>query len=359
MRSAGLDYATGQATNPGHNDNVSIVEFNCQTNSFPPTYTYSPTPTSTTEHVINMATPFANDLSVGDMDNDGIADVLAMVDDVVEMSRMSHLQAPALGQVQQKLHLVRAAYTLTAADLNGDQEPDFIVPSLAEAEVSTDSTGATTNNYLLTAPTSIQITLSDGNGGHLSPLSYAAGLRPHIAEVGQLVGSQNSPLDVVIAHKNWGFGGWSDNLGWEGQYDTLSIIEMDNQDLAVSGLEISPVDRYIGIVGEGNRNLNITVTNTGMSVLNGLTADLDVELKIVDETNSTNQTVYSNDWDLPEDLQGVVQAVHGNILTMLTNHRIIGRNKRPYHLEITLKRLNRPGLLIISIQPILCGLVKQ
>ena len=84
LRSAGLDYATGQATNPGHNDNVSIVEFNCQTNSFPPTYTYSPTPTSTTEHVINMATPFANDLSVGDMDNDGIADVLAMVDDVVE-----------------------------------------------------------------------------------------------------------------------------------------------------------------------------------------------------------------------------------------------------------------------------------
>ena len=305
LRSGGLDYATGQPTNPGHSDNVSIVEFNCQTNSFPPTYTYSPTPTSTTEHVINMATPRASDLSVADLDNDGIADVLAMVDDVVE--NVTYVTSTGSGSWSSPVKAPfgsYAAFTLTATDLNGDQEPDFIVPSLAEAEVSTDSTGVSSNRYLLTAPTSIQITLSDGNGGHLSPLSYAAGLRPHVAEVGQLVGPSNSALDIVVAHKNWGFGGWSDNLGWEGQYDTLSIIEMDNQDLSVSGLEINPVDRYIGIVGEGNRNLNITVTNTGMSVLNGLTADLNVELKIVDQLNSTNQTVYSNDWDLPEDISG-------------------------------------------------------
>ena len=305
LRSAGLDYATGQTTNPGHNDNVSIVEFNCQTNSFPPTYTYSPTPTSTSEHVINMQTPFSNDLAVADVDGDGVADVLAMVDDVVE--NITYVTASSSGSWSNPSKVPfgpYAAYTLTVADLNGDQEPDFIVPSLAEAEVSTDSTGASTNNYLLTAPTSIQITLSDGSGAHLSPLSYAAGLRPHTAEVGQLVGSSTSPLDVVVAHKNWGFGGWSDNLGWEGQYDTISIIEMDNQDLSVSGLDINPVDRYIGIVGEGTRDLNVTVTNTGMSVLNGLTANLDVELKIVDEQNSTNQTVYSNNWDLPEDASG-------------------------------------------------------
>ena len=34
------------------------------------------------------------------------------------------------------------------------------------------------------------------------------------------------------------------------------------------------------------------------------TADLNVELKIVDEANSTNNTVYANDWDSPEDKTG-------------------------------------------------------
>ena len=153
-------------------------------------------------------------------------------------------------------------------------------------------------------PSTIQVTLSDGNGGHLNPLSYAAGRRPHVAEVGQLAGASNSAPDIVVGHKNWNFGGWRDNLGWDGQYDTISVIEMDNKDLSVSGIEIDPVDRYFGFVGEGNRNINVTVTNTGMDVLNGQSAQLDVELKIVDELNSTNQTVYAMDWDNPENKAG-------------------------------------------------------
>ena len=64
---------------------------------------------------------------------------------------------------------------------------------------------------------------------------------------------------------------------------------MDNKDLSVTGLEISPVDRLFGIAGEGTRDLNVTVTNTGMDILNGQSATLDVELKIVDEANSTTQ----------------------------------------------------------------------
>jgi len=42
------------------------------------------------------------------------------------------------------------------------------------------------------------------------------------------------------------------------------------------------------------------VTNTGMDVLNGQQATLDVELKIVDAPNSSNTTVYEMDWDAPE-----------------------------------------------------------
>jgi len=72
---------------------------------------------------------------------------------------------------------------------------------------------------------------------------------------------------------------------------------MDNRDLAVTGLDISPVDRFFGVVGEGTRDLNVTVTNTGMDTLNGQSATLDVVLKEVDEVNSSNTTVYANDWD--------------------------------------------------------------
>ena len=75
---------------------------------------------------------------------------------------------------------------------------------------------------------------------------------------------------------------------------------MDNQDLSVSDIDISPVDEFFGIVGEGTRDIEVTVTNTGMNVLNGQQATLDVELQVVDSANSTNTTVYEMDWDAPE-----------------------------------------------------------
>ena len=44
LRSSGVDYSTGQTTNPGNDDNVSIIEFNClapaSTPGYPTTYTY-------------------------------------------------------------------------------------------------------------------------------------------------------------------------------------------------------------------------------------------------------------------------------------------------------------------------------
>ena len=303
LRSEGLDYATGQVTNPGKDDNVSIVEFNCQTNSFPLTYTFSTTPTSTNEHVINMDTPTSQAIAVADIDEDGVADVLALNDEnLLNVTYVTSTTSGSWSTPQTAYFGPYISWSLTIADLNGDLEPDFINPTIAFQQQSTDSAGGTTNNFFLNFPTSIQVTLSDGNGGHLSPLSYAAGRRPHTAEVGQLAGGSNSAPDIVVAHKNWRFGGWRDNFGWDGQYDTITVIEMDNRDLSVSGIEISPVDRYVGAVGEGLRELNVTVTNTGMDVLNGQTATLDVELKVVDEANSTNQTVYANDWDTPENL---------------------------------------------------------
>ena len=241
-----------------------------------------------------MDTPTSQAIAVADIDEDGVADVLALNDEnLLNVTYVTSSSSGTWSTPQTAYFGPYISWSLTIADLNGDLEPDFINPTIAYQQQSTDSAGGTTNNFFLNFPTSIQVTLSDGNGGHLNPLSYAAGRRPHTAEVGQLAGGSNSAPDIVVAHKNWRFGGWRDNFGWDGQYDTITVIEMDNRDLSVSGIEISPVDRYVGAVGEGSRELNVTVTNTGMDVLNGQSATLDVELKIVDEANSTNQTVYA------------------------------------------------------------------
>ena len=180
LRSEGLDYATGQVTNPGHDDNVSIVEFNCQTNSFPLTYTFSTTPTSTSEHVINMATVTSQDLDVADIDGDGVADVLALNDEnVVNVTYVTSSASGTWSNPQTTYFGPYISWSITIADLNGDSEPDFINPTIAYQQNSTDSAGGTSSNFFLNYPTSIQVTLSDGSGGHLSPLSYAALVADH------------------------------------------------------------------------------------------------------------------------------------------------------------------------------------
>ena len=218
-----------------------------------------------------MQTVSSQVISVADMDGDKVIDVLALNDENIE--NVTYVTSSAVGtwgNPQLAYFGPYISWSLTVTDLNGDNEPDFINPTIAYQQNSTDSAGGTSSSFFLNFPSTIQVTLSDGNGGHLNPLSYAAGRRPHVAEVGQMAGAVNSAPDIVVGHKNWGFGGWRDNLGWDGQYDTISVIEMDNKDLSVSGIEIDPVDRYFGFVGEGNRNINVSVTNTGMDVLNAV-----------------------------------------------------------------------------------------
>ena len=52
----GVDYSTGQVTNPGNDDNMTIIEFSCLTNTYPATYTFSATNPPPNSHVINMNT---------------------------------------------------------------------------------------------------------------------------------------------------------------------------------------------------------------------------------------------------------------------------------------------------------------
>ena len=303
VRSEGVDYITGAATNPGKSDNVTVVEFNCLTNTFPGAVTWSSTG-SAGLHVHALGPEFGG-FDIGDIDNDGIIDVVAMND--------ANTENVTYATITQSTHTYSTsktvyfgpyiAWEVTVGELNGDGEPDFVHAAKFKQSNSTSSTGDTTTNYYLNLPTSVQVTLSNGAGGHMNPLEYFGAMRPTTVAIGQVIGGPNSAPDLIVGHGSYDQFTYDDNFGWDGSYDRIVVIEMDNKDLAVSSIDISPTDAYVGLLGEGTREVEVTVTNTGMDILNGQ-ATLDVEIKEVDETASSNVTVYAMDWDNPEDKTG-------------------------------------------------------
>ncbi len=302
LRGEGVDYSTGTTTNPGNSDNVTIVEYSCTgVATTPGSYPADITTQSANPTIIQFGVVGSRDFDIADIGGNGYVDTIAMMDGNAEnVTFMIASAQGTFGNAQMAYFGPYISYAMAVDDLNGDGEPDFVNPTIAYQENTTDSAGGTESGFYLNYPTTIQVTLSDGNGGHVSPLSYPASRRPSTVAVGDLQGGSSSAPDLAVGHTNYAFGGWRDNLGWGGQYDTITVIEMDNKDMAVSDLEISPTDRTFGFVGEGTRDINVTVTNTGMDTLNGQTADLDLVLKVVDEANSTNSSVYSNDWDSAE-----------------------------------------------------------
>ena len=308
VRAEGVDYLSGAATNPGKSDNVTVLEFDCQTNSFPATFTWTTTGgqvgTGSQLHVHALGPEFGG-FDIGDIDDDGIIDVVAMNDENTEnVSYATITQSThTFSQTKTVYFGPYIAWEVTVGELNGDGEPDFVHAAKFKQSNSTSSTGDTTTNYYLNLPTSVQVTLSNGNGGHMNPLEYFGAMRPTTVAIGQVIGGPNSAPDLIVGHGAYDQFTYDDNFGWDGSYDRIVVIEMDNKDLAVSGIDISPTDAYIGALGEGNRKVEVTVTNTGMDILNGQ-ATLDVEIKEVDESASTNVTVYAMDWDNPEDKSG-------------------------------------------------------
>ena len=242
---------------------------------------------------------------IGDMDEDGIIDVVAINDANTEnVSYATITQSThTFSQTKTVYFGPYIAWEVTVAELNGDGEPDFVHAAKFRQSNSTSSTGDTTSTYYLNLPTSVQVTLSNGAGGHMNPLEYFGAMRPTTVTVGQVIGGPNSAPDLIVGHGAYDQFTYDDNFGWDGSYDRIVVIEMDNKDLAVDSIDISPTDAYVGALGEGTREVEVTVTNTGMDILNGQ-ATVDVEIKEVDEAASSNVTVYAMDWDTPEDRSG-------------------------------------------------------
>ena len=311
VRAEGIDYPSNTVTVPGNSDNVTVIEFDCNSNKFPDSFTWASTGGQGTgvgytgaAHNHQLGSPFGG-FDIGDMDDDGVIDVVAINDGNTEnvsyatITQSTHTYSPT----KTVYFGPYIAWEVTVAELNGDGEPDFVHAAKFRQSNSTSSTGETTSTFYLELPTSVQVTLSNGGGGHMNPLEYFGAMRPTAVTVGQVIGGPNSAPDLVVGHGAYDQLAYDDNFGWDGSYDRIVVIEMDNRDLAVSDIDISPTDAYLGEVGEGTREVKVTVTNTGMDILNGQ-ASLDVEIKEVDESASSNVTVYKMDWDNPEDRSG-------------------------------------------------------
>ena len=84
LRSEGVDYSTGQSTNPGNSDNLSIIEYSCLTNTYPATYSFNTATPQTGTSIINMNVEFANDFDIADIDGNGEIDAMVLNDGNVE-----------------------------------------------------------------------------------------------------------------------------------------------------------------------------------------------------------------------------------------------------------------------------------
>ena len=308
LRSYGIDYTTGQLTNPGTGDNVTVVEFDCTLagGRFPIDATSQTSGSSTNNPVeVNLNTDYGS-FAIKDIDEDGFIDTVAMTDENSQnITFVSRTGTGPWSAVQEEYFGPYVAFSVSISELNNDGKPDFIVPTLLEGFEYTSSSGQQGTEYYFDTISSVQVVLSKTNG-YKAPLSYDVGTRASFATVDQFVGSPNSAPDIVVGYTDYSWGNpyyWAESRGWNGQYDHITIIEMDYKDLALEDIEIGPTDKYYGIVGEGTRDVNLTLVNGGMEELTG-TFDLGLTIDEINQASSANTTVYANTFDDSEESGG-------------------------------------------------------
>ena len=82
LRGYGVDYATGSVTNPGNNDNITVIEYDCQLQNYPASYSAGTNQANTHNH--QMGTVFTRDISIADVSGNGYIDTLAVHDEASE-----------------------------------------------------------------------------------------------------------------------------------------------------------------------------------------------------------------------------------------------------------------------------------
>jgi len=138
LRSEGLDYSTGQVTNPGNDDNISIIEYDCLSQNYPATYSFGTNQVNT--HTFQFGSIGTSDFAIADVAGVGYIDTMAIIDGGVE--NLSYTMASSQGTwgtPQQAYFGPYISWAIAVEDLNGDSEPDFVNPTIAYQQNTSDS----------------------------------------------------------------------------------------------------------------------------------------------------------------------------------------------------------------------------
>lgn len=311
----GFNAATGFAD--GDWDNVSIVEFDCTLDTF------SAWNDPSKEHTIKLNSE-SGTFDIADEDSDGKIDVMAITNlTTVVLQSCAAAPCPAQGNWQQIAvspsigSFVPASVELQ--DVNQDGSIDMVVPTTSSITSLTGASGNEVTSYSmdnLEELNTVQIILSDGSGGFHQPQSMPVGRRPTMVLVGQFAGGPTSALDLAIGNRDYTYrysngalhidskGCAFDPLNPQlngfgcGNLDAISVVQLDNEDIGISGMTVSPAsfnpDSGRMTIGEGTREVNVTVQNTGLDTISG-SVDIDVSVKEI--TGGTDTIVYSNDYE--------------------------------------------------------------
>jgi hypothetical protein len=304
-------YNAGVGYSSGTYDNMTVLEYDCVTGQYP--NPMDPTGSGTihdfeldAEHDYPM---YGLDIADSTPDDDvNEIDIIAAVDGIT--GNVSYATKTTSGWDTQNYvdfgNFLGASVTI--ADVNQDGELDFFVPTsltLLDTQQSTVQNQTFLLRPNLRALNTVQILLADpDSNGYLAPLSFDVGRRPTMAMPGQLQGSEDSALEVVIGQEDYTYrfsnnAMWLDTQGYAGQGDYLSVLVLDNFDLGITRVEIEPSvtdpATFQSIVGEGNRWVNVTVKNTGLMPISG--GSLDVDLEVREVLGGTDTVVYFNDFE--------------------------------------------------------------
>ncbi|MEE3083123.1 MAG: hypothetical protein VX320_03410, partial [Candidatus Thermoplasmatota archaeon] len=289
----------------GNFDNVTVLEYNCLTNAYE-----NPATSQSGIHTIQMNSNecpcFGFD--VADTDGDNVVDMIAGVEgweqNITYATRSSVGGSWTTGN---KAHIGNyVGADLSIVDINQDGHMDFLVPT--ELTVSTVNSAGSGQQRSLTTDNlrdinTVNIILNDGSGSYLSPQEFDVGRRPTMAIADQFTGGASSALDLAVGQRDYAYtygngAMWIDSKGWAGALDTISIVELDSEDVGIGGVTVSPAswdpeDRETKI-GEGTRDVNVTVRNMGLQSISGT---VDVDVTVSEVIGGTDTVVYANDFD--------------------------------------------------------------
>ena len=313
----GFNAATGFSD--GDWDNVSIVQFECTLDTFA---AWNDPNKQTTIKLDSEYGVF----DIADNDGDGKIDTMAITS-VTDIVISECASAPCTSQATWPKKSVTPSIgsfipaSVELQDVNQDGVVDLVVPTTSTITNLQGASGNTVTSYSidnLEELNTVQILLADGSGGYHQPQSMPVGRRPTMVLVGQFAGGPTSALDLAIGNRDYTFrysngalhidskGCAFDPLNPQlngfgcGNLDAISVVQLDNEDVGISGMSVSPAsfnpDTGRMTVGEGTREVNVTVQNTG---LDSITGNVDVDVSVKEIVGGTDTIVYSNDYENP------------------------------------------------------------